>query len=247
MTRTAGSTGPGNRSGMITTVFFDLDDTLFDHQYSRRCGFMALKAMHPALSAADIRDMERFHEQLIRANYRKVLEGEISIHDAMTERICTVCTRFGFTLPPADIPETVRHYDAAYRKNQRAVPGSMDLLALLQEEVRVGIITNGFRDLQEEKIAICGIFPLIDILVISEEAGFHKPDTRIFQAALALAHADPKESLYVGDSWDVDILPASACGMKAVWLNRYGQPCPDPSLAREITSYAGLEARELLG
>jgi len=238
--------GPGNRSGMIKTVFFDLDDTLFDHRYSRRCGFMALKAMHPALSAADIRDMELFHEQLIRANYTKVLEGEISIHDAMTERICTVCTRFGLTLLPADIPETVRHYDAAYRKNRRAVPGSRDLLALLKEEVQVGIITNGFRDLQEEKIAICGISPLIDLLVISEEAGFHKPDKRIFQAALALADADPAESLYTGDSWNVDILPASACGMKAVWLNRYGQPCPDPSLAREITSYAGLDFREFL-
>lgn len=231
---------------MIKTVFFDLDDTLFDHRYSRRCGFMALKAMHPELSAADIWDMELFHEQLIWTNYSKVLDGEISILDAMTERICTVCTRFGLTLAPAGIPETVRHYDAAYQKNRRAVPGSRELLALLKEEVQVGIITNGFRDLQEEKIAICGIFPLIDILVISEEAGFNKPDKRIFQAALAQADADPAESLYVGDSWNVDILPASSCGMKAVWLNRYGQPCPDPSLAREITSYTGLDVRELL-
>jgi HAD superfamily hydrolase (TIGR01509 family) len=246
VTRNAGSTGPGNRWYMIKTVFFDLDDTLFDHRYSRRCGFMALKAMHPALSAVDIRDMEIFHEQLIWANYTNVLEGEISIQDAMTERICTVCTRFGLTLAPAAIPETVRHYDAAYQKNRRAVPGSRELLAQLRKVAGTGIITNGFRDLQEEKIAICGISPLIDILVISEEAGFNKPDKRIFQAALARADADPAESLYVGDSWNVDILPASACGMKAVWLNRYGQLCPNPSLAREITSYNGLDFREFL-
>jgi HAD superfamily hydrolase (TIGR01549 family) len=231
---------------MIKTVFFDLDDTLFDHQYSRRCGFVALKAMHPALSAADIRDMETFHEQLIWANFTKVLDGQISVHDAMTERICTLCIRFGLTLAPADIPETVRHYDAAYQKNRRAVPGSRELLACLQEEAQVGIITNGFRDLQEEKIAICRISPLIDIIVISEEAGYQKPDRRIFETALKLAGTDPAESLYVGDSWNVDILPASACGMKAVWLNRYGQPCPDPSLAREITSFTGLDFRELL-
>ena len=231
---------------MIKTVFFDLDDTLFDHQYSRRCGFMALKALHPALSAADIRDMEIFHEQLIWANFEKVLTKEISLYDAMTERICTLCTRFGLTLAPADIPETVRQYDAAYQKNQRAVPGSRELLALLKEEVQVGIITNGFCYLQAEKIAICGISPLIDILVISEEAGYKKPDRRIFERALALAEAKPGESVYLGDSWNVDILPASACGMKAVWLNRYGHPCPDPSLAREITSYSGLDFRELL-
>jgi HAD superfamily hydrolase (TIGR01549 family) len=231
---------------MIKTVFFDLDDTLFDHRYSRRCGFMALKAMHRALSAADIRDMEIFHEQLIWANYTKVLSKEISIHDAMTQRICTLCARFGLILPPEDIPGTVLGYDTAYQKNRRAVPGSRELLKLLREEVNVGIITNGFKDLQEEKIALCGISPLIDILVISEETGYQKPDRIIFETALTRAEVDPGESVYVGDSWNIDILPASACGMKAVWLNRYGQPCPDPSLAREISSYAGLDVRELL-
>jgi putative hydrolase of the HAD superfamily len=231
---------------MIKNVFFDLDDTLFDHQYSRRCGFIALKAMYPGLAQADIRDMETAHEQLIWANYEGVLDGEISIHDAMAERIASVCTRFGFTLAPEDIPEAVRHYDTAYRKNRRAVPGSRELLARLRGVAVTGIITNGFRDLQEEKIAICGIFPLIDHLVVSEDAGYKKPDKRIFKIALALADADPAESVYIGDSWDIDILPASACGMKAVWLNRYGQPFPDPSCAQEITSYTGLDIRKLL-
>lgn len=230
---------------MIKTVFFDLDDTLFDHQYSRRCGFFALKAMHPGLASADIREMEKIHEQLIRANFTKVLSGEISIYDAITERICIICTRFGRPLDPAEISETVRNYDAAYQKNRRAVPGSRELLARLKENVRIGIITNGFRKLQEEKIRICGLSPLIDILVISEEAGYQKPDERIFRTALARADTDPAQSVYIGDSWDIDILPASAYGMKAVWLSRYGQPCPDPSVARVITSYTEFDFGQL--
>ena len=231
---------------MIKTVFFDLDDTLFDHQYSRRCGFMALKAMHPALSAADIRDMETIHEQLTRATFTRVLDGEISVHEAMTERICALCTRFGITLAPENIPETVRQYDAAYRNNRRAVPGSRELLESLKQEADLGIITNGFCDLQVEKLAICGISPLIDILVISEETGYKKPDKRIFERALAIAETEPGEAVYIGDSWDIDILPAAACGMKVIWLNRYHLPCPDPSMAREITAYTGLDFRELL-
>lgn len=231
---------------MVKTVFFDLDDTLFDHRHSRRCGFMALKALHPALSAADIRDMEIYHERLIRANLKKVLSKEISVHDAMTRRICALCTRFGLTLDPADIPEAVRRYDAAYRKSRRAVPGSRELLEMLKEEVRIGIITNGFCSLQEEKIAIMGISPLIDLLVISEEVGYQKPDKRIFKTALAMAGTAPADSVYVGDSWKVDIVPAAACGLRAVWLNRYRQACPDPSLAQEITAYSGLDFRKLL-
>ena len=232
---------------MIRAVFFDLDDTLFDHQYSRRCGLEVLRTMQSALRGADIHAMERYHEQLIWSDYERVLSGEIPIHDAMTQRICALCDHFGHPLDPAGIPATVRNYDAAYRGNRRAVPGSRELLEALRGRVKIGIITNGFTALQNEKIAICGIAPFIDILVISEEAGYRKPDRRIFEKALALAGTSPAESCFIGDSWNVDIVPAAAYGMKAVWLNRYGLPCQDTSRACEITSYGGLDVGELLG
>ncbi|OPX64156.1 MULTISPECIES: HAD family hydrolase [unclassified Methanoregula] len=231
---------------MITTVFFDLDDTLFDHQYSRRCGFSVLKEMLPALSSADIHEMELFHEQLIWANFEKVLTGELPLADAITERICRVCARFGQSLAPEDIPETVRRYDAGYQKNRRIIPGGRELLERLHDEVQVGIITNGFGSIQREKITCLEISTLIDIVVISEETGYRKPDKRIFKKALALAGSGAAETIYVGDSWNIDIVPASVYGMNAVWLNRYALPCPDPSVAREITSYEGLDVRELL-
>jgi hypothetical protein len=78
---------------MKTTMIYDLDDTLFDHRYSQRCGFETLRAMHPALMSADILDRESVPEQLICANYEKFLDGAIPLHGAMTERICTLCTR----------------------------------------------------------------------------------------------------------------------------------------------------------
>lgn len=231
-------------TGMIKTVFFDLDDTLFDHQYSRRCGFAMIKSMHPALSLADIRDMELFHEQLIWSNFDRVLSGELPLADAISERICRVCSRFGYTLAPELISETVQRYDAAYQKNRRIISGGRDLLERLREEVQVGIITNGFCSLQREKIAFLEISPLLDFVVISEEIGYRKPDRRIFKTALTLAASEAAEAVYVGDSWNIDIVPASACGMKTVWLNRYGQPCPNPSVAREITSYQGLDIED---
>jgi putative hydrolase of the HAD superfamily len=203
--------------------------------------------MHPALSSADIREMELFHEQLIWSDFGKVLSGEIPLADAISGRICAVCSRFGHPLAPEDVTETVQRYDAAYRENRRMIPGGRELLERLSEEVRIGIITNGFCDIQREKIAFLDIAPFIDPVVISEEAGFRKPDRRIFRAALERAGSGAADSVYVGDSWEIDILPASACGMKAVWLNRYRHACPDPAAAREITSYSGLDTRILLG
>ena len=39
-----------------------------------------------------------------------------------------------------------------------------------------------------------------------------------------------------------DILGARGAGISAIWLNRYGMPCPDSSLAREITAFEPLDA-----
>ena len=51
---------------------------------------------------------------------------------------------------------------------------------------------------------------------------------------------------YVGDSWSSDVLPAVRVGMRAVWLNRYRLKCPNPSIAREITSIVALRKSFIL-
>jgi FMN phosphatase YigB (HAD superfamily) len=38
----------------LQLVLFDLDDTLFDHQYSRRCGLLALQQAYPSLASIPI-------------------------------------------------------------------------------------------------------------------------------------------------------------------------------------------------
>ncbi len=45
----------------------------------------------------------------------------------------------------------------------------------------------------------------------------------------------------IGDSWSVDVLGALGVGMSAIWLNRYGLPCPDPLLAAEINAFEPLD------
>jgi FMN phosphatase YigB (HAD superfamily) len=82
-------------------------------------------------------------------------------------------------------------------------------------------------------------------LIISEEVGFSKPSTAIFEFALDNAGIEALEAVYVGDSWDRDVLPASRCGIRAVWLNRYDLVCPDKTITKEIKSYNGVDIREI--
>lgn len=69
-----------------------------------------------------------------------------------------------------------------------------------------------------------------------------EPDARIFQVALERLQCRANEAVMIGDACQNDIVGARGAGMRAIWLNRYGVPCSDPSLAWEIRAFEPLEA-----
>jgi HAD superfamily hydrolase (TIGR01509 family) len=108
----------------------------------------------------------------------------------------------------------------------------------LAGEYQLGIISNAFPDVQYNKLKGIGILDYFHTIVLSEECGIRKPDERIFhQAAQALGCAE-QECLYVGNSFDVDVVGAMNAGMKACWFNadgnkvREGDMHPDYEIAQ---------------
>jgi HAD superfamily hydrolase (TIGR01662 family) len=60
-----------------------------------------------------------------------------------------------------------------------------------------------------------------DVIAMSAGMGVAKPAPAFYERALELMGApDPADVAYVGDRVDNDVLPASAAGMRAVWLRR---------------------------
>jgi FMN phosphatase YigB (HAD superfamily) len=82
---------------------------------------------------------------------------------------------------------------------------------------------------------------LIDFLIVSEQVGIAKPEPAIFKAALDAVNCGPGDVVMVGDSWQSDVLGATRLGIRSVWFNRFGDKCPDPSRAAEITALEPLE------
>lgn len=61
----------------------------------------------------------------------------------------------------------------------------------------------------------------VDAMGMSDAMGVAKPDPAFFERTLELLGSpDPASVAYVGDRVDNDVLPASAAGMRAVWLRR---------------------------
>lgn len=190
-----------------------------------------------------LRQLEEEHETILNSSYHKVLEHKVTVEDSLVERIGNLCLLHGVQVIPDEAKSLANLYYEVYKMNRQPVPGSRELLELLRKHVRIGVITNGLVREQHEKISVCQIGNLIDYLVISEEVGHNKPSIVIFEAALRRASVEPFEAVYVGNSWDHDVLPALQCGIKTIWLNRYDLRCPDSGIAKEIKSYIGLDIR----
>ena len=70
-----------------------------------------------------------------------------------------------------------------------------------------------------DKLNSMGISDLVDFSASSDDIGFLKPDTHCFEYLLYNLKMEPKDVLYVGDSYDKDIVGASKAGIDSVLVN----------------------------
>lgn len=127
------------------------------------------------------------------------------------------------------------------RRRHQTFPDVVAVLTAARRSNRLGLVTNGASCLQREKLAASGLDEYFDDVVVSGDLGVAKPDLAVFRHALARLDADAARTTMIGDSIDRDIDGATAAGMSAVWLNRFGAPRPEgrPEIV-EITSLDAL-------
>ena len=220
----------------LKAVLFDLDDTLFDHLYSTRQGLLAVCEAYPSLQQRPTDELFADYTRLLDEVHLRVLEGQLTIDEARRERF----RRFFMLHAPAteNLVHVIEHaaalHRARYQASRQAVAGALPLLEYLHGQVKIAVVTNNIVAEQVEKLRHLQLEHLIDELVTSEETGFIKPDPRIFHVALERLGCRAEEAVVVGDAWKSDVLGAQQAGIRAIWLNRVGQPCPDPTLAWEL-------------
>ena len=214
---------------------FDLDDTLIDFQYSRRQGLRAVQNLVPALLSVSLEELELAHEKQLQKHYELTLAGNQSDEATRLERWRAIFNHYEIPTDETILAEASVVYSTTQQSNARLVPGIPELLPILRDRVKVGIITNGRSSIQRQKLdrfrVELGDF---DTIVISEEVGVSKPDSAIFQLALNELGVNPRQATMVGDSWENDVVPSIGYGLTAIWLNRYGRTCPQPDRVVEL-------------
>ena len=218
-------------------VFFDMDDTIFDHSLTCRRALERLRKTEPRLRGPTLDAVWHEYARLLDIVQPDVFAGRITIQDARIERFRQLAQFCGTTVSAAAAAELSRRYRAHYQKLRRTVPGVRRVLERLRGRAVVGVVTNNEVAEQERKLDHLHLRPLIDFMVVSEGVGVAKPDPGIFLLALEKADALPEEAVMIGDSWRSDVGGARNVGIRPVWFNRFHLAPPDPWPVRELDSF----------
>ncbi|MFI5396687.1 MAG: HAD family hydrolase [Candidatus Binatia bacterium] len=102
------------------------------------------------------------------------------------------------------------------------------VLDRLRHRVALGVISNFYGNVHRI-LEEAGLAPLLATVIDSGVVGFRKPDPEIFALALRQIGCTPAEALYVGDSFEKDIVGAHMAGLRTAWLvGTTDRPCSHP-------------------
>jgi len=208
-------------------IFFDLDRTLYDFDRSNLATLQEIFKLTGRYNHNGIIGFESFHEAYLEINkdlWNQYKKQEISKQELNLRRFAKTLDRLGMD---NRIAQTLA--DEFIRISPLQVyllPGAIEILQYLFPKYQLHIITNGFSEIQFEKLKRADIAEYFRHIIVSEEAGAQKPDPRIFALALQKTGATPSESLIIGDDPHCDIYGGQNSGIDQVWLYQAGETSP---------------------
>lgn len=226
-------------------IWFDLDDTLIDFTSNASAALRRLYADYDlgrwfTTAGRWVEIYERHNVALWEAYAR----GAISQPKLRLDRFLLPFREAG--ADEATAMDFARRFDTLYldylAEETRLVEGCREVVGALRNAgYRIGILSNGFTEVQHRKIANCGLTALIDLVVLSDDIGVNKPDRRLYEYASAKAGAvKPEENLMVGDNRSTDIAGAVGAGWNAIWFDRHATGLDAPDGATAIRRLAEL-------
>ena len=209
-------------------IFFDLDHTIWDFDKNAEETLQELYVIH-GLDKIGLSSADAFIETYTRNNHSLWAQyhvGKITKDYLREARFRTTFLDLG--VHPELIPIGFEdEYVKLCPTKTNLFPDAHEVLTYLKGKYTMHLISNGFKESTEIKIAGSNISHYFDQIIISEAVGVNKPDKAIFEHALGLAGAVKDESIMIGDSIEADIRGALNFGMDAIYFNPMNKPKPD--------------------
>lgn len=223
---------------MITTVIFDMDDTLYDEVDYCRSGFRAVGRF--LAEKYDVNADEAFDalwSEFCSGNHDRTFNAALENLNILyeTEDIVSLVNLYRTHEPDIHLPDESR-----------------EILDLLLGKYSLALLTDGFLPAQELKVAALGIEKYFEHIVYTEKLGrqFWKPNPRGFEIILEKSGAEPESTVYIADNAKKDFIGPNRLKMHTIQLKRANKvhllPAEDEMAAPDETTDSIRKIPEIL-
>jgi len=213
---------------MITTVVFDLDDTLYDEVEYCKSGFAAASdflADLPEMPSAEFL-FNAFCNQFTSGNRTKTFntaldELDISYDEKLISQLIMV---YRSHVPKITLPRE-----------------SGEVLSRLSRKFTLALLTDGFLPAQELKVQALGLEKYFKCIIYTEQLGreFWKPSPAGFEELMKALNARPETMVYAADNEMKDFIAPNRLGFITVQIIRpaglHTESSQEPDSAAQYT------------
>ena len=198
-------------------ILFDADETLFHFD-----AFKGLQLMFSKFGVDFTLIDFQVYQEVNKPLWVEYQDGNITALELQNTRFDSWAAKLAVTTQ-----ELNSGFLAAMADICSLLPGARELIHALTGRVEMGIITNGFTELQTIRLQRTGLLECFSPVVISEQVGVAKPNVAIFEHALTHMQHPPRDKvLMVGDNPHSDIQGGLNAGFDTCWLNSDGRDVP---------------------
>jgi len=219
-------------------VLLDVDGTLFDYHRAEA------SAIEKTVEHAGYEFQPRYidiYKQINRKIWIDFEQGRISQEHLRTRRFELFSESIQLEFNAADFSDT---YLKNLVESSFLMEGAEETVKRLYGKSGLVILTNGLKEVQRSRLAKSSIEQYFANVIISEEVGAVKPDSRIFDVAFErMGHPKREQVLIVGDGLTTDIKGGGDYGIDTCWFNPAREVCDqDVTINYQIANWSELPA-----
>lgn len=203
---------------MITTLFWDIDDTLLDF---RRGEAAAIRQTFAELGIPVTEENVRLYSEINDSLWKRLERRELTRDEVLVGRFAMLFDALGVAY---DCRTAQELYFSFLGAQHEYIPGARETLDALYGRYPMYAVSNGTTIIQNRRLAESGLDRYFDRIFLSQEIGAEKPSAAFFDACFAaLPETDRGEVLIIGDSLTSDMRGGETAGLHTCWFNPHGK------------------------
>jgi putative hydrolase of the HAD superfamily len=205
----------------IQHIFFDLDNTLWDH---RRNAYLTIKGLFDKEEIGlkyniGFSEFHAVYHEINEKLWEDIRDGLIDKEYLRKHRFYDTFRRFGVDDEALSMYFEEHFLDKILNHNELVEGAEYILEYLKTKHYTLHIISNGFKEVTERKCILSGIDRYFKTITSADTVGVRKPRPEIFEYSLNLAGAEKENSMLIGDDWIADVTGAQRFGMDVIFFD----------------------------